>query len=330
MRIKKLVSAFSALAITVTAIAGLAVTASAAEIAFSQNFTGESTDPADYGFIKISEDTDTNIPKDETEARTVSITSVTDGVLTNSCFMGSSGGGRGMEYAANFTAIGAGNEVTVQYTWNTGSATGNKTDAYSDTYLADSRGNKIFELRYYGQDKYLWLNGKSVANGVDREGSYNVSVTIDMNTKKITSLSVGNAYSISDAIDFYSSDANDVARFGFIHRGRASWINTSSIDNIVITYEAAKAPVESVSVQYKTADGAVIETVSLDSLYKLDKEEYQKVALGTVYVGDTCYIPWQKYIFKDGVLYETTRNNKKQQQPSLWNINSDNECKFCI
>ena len=57
MRIKKLVSAFSALAITVTAIAGLAVTASAAETAFSQNFTANeagSTDPADYGFIKIS------------------------------------------------------------------------------------------------------------------------------------------------------------------------------------------------------------------------------------------------------------------------------------
>lgn len=296
MKMKKLVSAFSALAMAVTAMAGLAVTANAAEIAFQQDFTANvegSTDPADYGFTKLSE-TDS------------SVTSVTNGVFTNTA--GNAGSNKSAEYVANFTEVGAGNTITVKYTWSTGNATGNNTASYATTYLADNGGNKIFELRYNGQPDELYLNDVKIANP-GRNGTYEVTATIDMNTRKIMSLSVGSVYSLTGTMEFMSSNASGVAQFGFRHQARASsWSNTASVDNIYISYETAKVPVKSVAVQYVTEDGTVIKTENLDNIYTTGDETVLKT-VDSCYVGDNVYIPFRKYILENGNLYEVEKND---------------------
>lgn len=245
MRIKKLVSAFSALAITVTAIAGLAVTASAAETAFSQDFTGESTDPADYGFTKISE-TD------------YSTTSVTDGVLTNTAG-GYGNAVKGAEYAADFDAIGAGNQVSVSLDWKHGTATGK--DPRSDVYLADSKGNRIVTVALAENGFALHINGAKVASlsedDRDRSDAIPVSIVLNMNTKQITALSVGNYYKAENPISF-QTEASSVVRIGFENATRAGWENVAFIDNINITYEAAPPTKLVKSIPESAVNGNVI------------------------------------------------------------------------
>ena len=192
-------------------------------VVFSQDFTGPSTDPADYGF------TVTGSTVDGMSA------TVTDGklVLVSGNYSTAS---KSYDAKASFTAISSGNEVTFSCTWATGNATGNDTQSYSRLILSDG-ANEALNIIYYGQPQTLCVNGVQVKEKVARSGTYAVSATLNMNTKKITALSVGSVYSASEAISFYSSDCTSISTFQFSHYARASWTNTSSVDNVSISYE---------------------------------------------------------------------------------------------
>ena len=216
---------------TLLIIAALAMGTSAwgqVTTAFTQDFTaqGESTNPSDYGFTCVTESSD------------YSTTSVIEGVLKN--VSGGHEKSKGAEYVADFKKIESGNVVNVTFRWITGNATGNKTQSYSETYIADENGNRVFSIRYLGQNRYLNVNGVLVATSVARNSTFDVSAKVNLTTKMIDSLSVGNAYTKTN-IYFESAEAENISRFGFRHYARASsWTNTSSIDDVSITYEAEK------------------------------------------------------------------------------------------
>lgn len=238
MRIKKLVSAFSALAITVTAIAGLAVTASAAEIAFSQNFTGESTDPADYGF---------QLSYGNGSSPSLVTMTVQNGVLHASMNNNTAGGRSGLALAS-FEPIGIGNEAHISYDWFLGTATGNVNGSNTTTYIADAEGNKILYFYFCGVDKGVVKVNNTELESIDidmgiRSTTYHIDAVLNMNTKQITSLIMTNSnaqysYTADKAIPFLT-DADNVAQFGFENSTRQDWKNESYVDNINITYEAA-------------------------------------------------------------------------------------------
>lgn len=273
MNLKKFISGVSALTIAASAFAGMAVTANAATTAFSQDFTAVegSTAPADYGFTATG------------------TASVSDGKLTLTSG-GNASGDVSSSAVASFTAIPAGNEVTFSCEWETGSATG--TRGNSILSLTDGT-NAALEIIYYGQDKDLAVNGTVVNGDLARNGKYNVTATLDMNTKKITALSVGNAYTLTSAIDFKSA-VTSISAFKFSANAKASWTNTSSIDNVSIAYTEAKLAVNSITVNY-TNGGNVIYT---DTISKDGK-----------YVGDTMNVPFRKYLLINGTLYEVAKNN---------------------
>lgn len=192
--------------------------------AVKQDFTGESTDVVDYGF------TVTGSASGDMSAM------VTDGKLVMTA--GGQNSSRGFDAKTSFTAIPSGYEIVLKCTWATGNATGN--NAYSRLILSDGT-NEALNITYYGQDKYLSVNGESVASGVARDGTYEVSATLNTTTKKITALKIGSAYTLSTPIYFSSLDCKSISAFQFSHWTRATWVNTSSIDNLSITYSEAEA-----------------------------------------------------------------------------------------
>ncbi len=170
---------------------------------------------------------------------------------------GDSGSDIGYEYRASFTSITSGNIVTFSCDWSTGNATG--TRAYSEIYLADASVNKIFDISYDGQNKKLKLNGNEVASGVDRNQTFAVTAVVDMTTQKVKSLSVGAVYS-AENIAFTSSEASEISVFGFKNTAKAKWSNTSSIDNVSVTYEEQTAASTTYTINYEFEDSIVAST----------------------------------------------------------------------
>ena len=194
------------------------LTAQAQTVVLTEDFSGTSTDPADYGFVVTG-----------TTADGMSAT-VADGKLT--LVSGNNSKDRGYDAKRTFAPITAGYEVTMTCTWATGNATG--TNAYSRLVLSDGT-NQALNINYSGQSKELSVNGTKVASGVNRGETHNVSVTLDTRTQKITALSVGTVYTAEEPILFSSSDCTTITTFQFSNWTRASWANTSSIDDICIT-----------------------------------------------------------------------------------------------
>ena len=263
--------------------------------AFSQDFTavGESTDPSDYGFA---------LTYGAGSSSSLVNFTVTGGVLQ--CVAGpyasSSDGARTGTATATFSTIGTGNEVNISYTWALGNATGNTTGSYTKTRIGNSSGNAL-ELSFYGAESNgsLKVNGTTVKSGNSaiRNTTYTVTATLNMNTQKITALTMTcsnstYSYTASEAIDFASS-ITSVDRFAFENSERQNWANTSSIDNVSITYEEAKESVESFVVNYKYGE-TVITT--------------ENVATAGLYTGDSYTVPFRMYVSKDGALYKTTAN----------------------
>ena len=212
--------------------------------AFTQDFTGESTSPSDYGFTLVG----TGTGGGTVENGVFSI------AVTNKAYA----------YQAPFASIPSGNVVTFSCDWSTGNATGNK--SYSEIYLADSTGNKILDIFYYGQDKYLKLNNEKLATGVNRSQTFAVTAVIDMNRQVVTSLKIGSKYSVED-IAFTSSAASELSVFGFKHSSNASnWSNTSSIDNVSVTYEESKVETASYTINYKYGETVVSTTEAKDTV----------------------------------------------------------------
>lgn len=262
------------------------VGARAQATAFSQDFTtiGESTNPSDYGFV-ITGTTTENMSATVTEGKLVLVS----GWNANS---------RGYDAKASFAGIGSGNEVTFTCTWETGNATGSNNGdgtagSFSRLILGDGTNNAL-DIKYCGQDQYLMVNNEKVKESVARNQTLAVSATLNMNTQRITSLSIGNVYVASDAIDFYSSNVTTISMFTFSHWSRSgSWGNTSSIDDVSITYTEAKESVESFVVNY-TYNNSTIAS--------------ENIGVAGLYTGDTYTVPFRMYVQKDGVLYKTSSN----------------------
>ena len=258
----------------------------AEETAFLQDFTaiGESTDPSDYGFT-ITGTTTENMSATVTGGKLVLVS----GWHSNS---------RGYDAKASFTGIGSGNEVTFTCTWETGEATGSNNGdgsagSFSRLILGDGTNNAL-DIKYCGQGKYLMVNNDTVKENVARNQTLAVSATLNMNTQRITSLSIGNVYVASDAIDFYSSNATTISMFTFSHWSRSGgWGNTSSIDDVSITYTEARESVESFVVNY-TYNNSTIAS--------------ENIGVAGLYTGDTYTVPFRMYVQKDGVLYKTSSN----------------------
>lgn len=225
------------------ALLGSLATSQAQTTAFSQDFTaiGESTTPADYGFtLTYGAGSSSDLVK----------YSVTSGVLQ--CVAGpyasSDAGARTGTATATFDAIDGNNEVTVSYVWALGNATGNATGSYTKTRIGNGSGNAL-ELTFYGSSDggKLTVNGTAVQTSTDiRNTTYTVTATLNMNTKSITALTMtcsNNKYSYNatEPISFASA-ITTVDRFAFENAERQSWANTSSIDNVLITYEEIENP----------------------------------------------------------------------------------------
>ena len=251
--------------------------------AFTQDFAGTSTTPSDYGFSLVGTGTDGG--------------SVENGVFSIVAG-GNSNNDVGYEYQASFTAIPSGNVVTFSCDWSTGNATG--TRAYSEIYLADASGNKIFDLNYDGQNKKLKLNSNDVATDVERGQSFVVTAVVDMTAQKVKSLTVGSAYFVEN-IAFASSDASEISVMGFKNTAKASWSNTSSIDNVSVTYEEQTAASTNYTINYQFGD-SIVSTME-----------------GTSVVGDV--VSAQTVVYdKDGARYLTVAT----ETPSMTLEASDN------
>ena len=203
---------------------------------FKEDFTakGESTDPADYGF---------SLTYGSGSSSSLVNFSVTDGILKCDAgpYSSSSDGARTGTATATFDEIGSGNVIILNYKWALGNATGNTSGAYTKTRIGNSSGNAL-ELSFYGSENNgsLKVNGTSVKTGNSsiRNTTYNISAKLDMNTRKITALTMtcSNAtfsYSISDPIDFASA-ITTIDRFAFENSERQNWVNTSSVDDIIL------------------------------------------------------------------------------------------------
>jgi len=266
-----------------------------ATTAFSQDFTavGESTNPSDYGFtLSYGSGSSSSL---------VNFT-VTDGVLH--CSMNNNtGGGRTGTATATFSSIGIGNEIVVSYKWFIGDATGNTNGSHTETYIGNSSG-KALDIKFVGSQNNgtLYVNGVAVKseNSKIRSTTYTVTATLNMNTKKITTLTLDNSnntfdYTATDPIDF-ASDISTIDRFSFENSTRQNWVNTATLDDVIVTYEESKEPVGSFVLNY-TYDNAVIAS--------------ENIATDGLYVGDSYTVPFRMYVQKDGALYKTTYNDNK-------------------
>ena len=291
---RKLTFSFKSLLVA----AGLCVGASAwaQTTAFSQDFTAvgdpASTDPSDYGFT---------LTYGSGSSSTLVNFSVENGILK--CVAGPyaqiNDGARTGTATTTFDAIGSGNEVNVTFKWALGAATGNASGSYTKTRIGNSSGAAL-ELGFYGNNGSLRVNGTEVKANTDiRNTTYTVSATLNMNTQKITALTMTcsnttYSYSISEPIDFASA-ITSVDRFAFENSERQNWSNTSSVDDVSITYSEARESVESFVLNY-TYGGNIIES--------------ENIGVAGLYCGDTYEsLPFRMYILKDGVLYKTTANS---------------------
>ncbi len=248
MKIKKLLKK------TLLVAAGLLVGANAwgQTTAFSQDFTDKgSSDPADYGFA----------------AGTCSgkqSATVSDGKFSSS--VGAKDGGASQnnytDYTATFTPIGTGNVVTFTCTWSPGGATGT---GKSTLALTDASGNTVLELRKGAGNStnyQFFVNGTLATTlGSGNNGdTYAVSATINMTTQKITALTVGSIYTLSEPVSF---TATSLSKINFYHKNKANWINTATLDNVVVSYEAA-ASTASVTYKYEDTSGTDLSSLKAD------------------------------------------------------------------
>lgn len=269
--------------------------------AFSQDFTAiipdgateVSTNPADYGFT---------VTYGSGSSSSLVNFSVADGVLK--CVAGpyasSSAGNRTGTATATFSAIGVGNEVTLTYKWDLGSATGNASGSYTKTRIGNGSGNAL-EIAFFGSDGgKLTINGNTIFTNTNiRSTTYTVTATFNMNAQKITALTLTNSkssslnYTASEYLDF-ASTISTIDRFAFENSERQSWSNTSSIDNVNITYVEAKELVNSIVVNY-TIGGETLYTDNLD--------------VTGLFCGDAYTVPFRKYIEKNGELFQVANNS---------------------
>lgn len=232
--------------------------------AFSQDFTAKttesgevSTDPIDYGFTKLN------------FVGNYTVATITDGKFTTKV-----GGidrdhmeNGTVEYCANFDAIGERNIATVSFYWETGDATGRKGSAKSQIYISDSKGNKVLDIAFYGSDVnnkkqgLLKINNTNTTTAyINRSSKVNVTSKINLSTKIIEELKVGT--NTFENIPFMTNEASDISKFGFYQTlgSKYYWSNTSSIDDINITYEKITVASANYTIKFVDENGNNIKT----------------------------------------------------------------------
>ena len=220
---------------------------------FNQDFTAvgdpTSTNPADYGFAEDYKGGNTTI-------------SVSDGVF--STVIGNNANSW-VSHTATFSAIGEGKIVTISYDWTAGNATGKAGSSNSTTSLKDASGNAILTIARYGSD-YTWkVNGSNVSCSASATASQHITATINMTTKKVTSLSIGDSYSVEN-LDFQSSSATTISKFSISQSTgtKISWTNTSILDNLSISTEDYGATTATVTFKYVDTDMSDLSTYKGD------------------------------------------------------------------
>lgn len=253
---------FKSLLVAAMAIGAMGGVKAQTTTAFSQDFTAKttesgevSTDPIDYGFTKLN------------FVGNYTVATITDGKFTTKV-----GGvdrdhmeNGTVEYCANFDAIGERNIATVSFYWETGDATGKKGSSKSQIYISDSKGNKVLDIAFYGSDSnnkkqgLLKINNTTTAY-INRSSKVNVTSKINLSTKIIEELKVGT--NTFENIPFMTNEASDISKFGFLQSlgTRLSWSNTSSIDNINITYEKITAASANYTIKFVDENGNNIKT----------------------------------------------------------------------
>ena len=235
--------------------------------AFSQDFTAidESTDPADYGFTMTTYND--------------GAATVTGGLLQYSLPANSSKDVSAWG-AASFTAIPTGNVVTVSCSWNPGGPTG--TRPYSCLRVYGSNGTEdkvVFSLYNNGQTRNLLLRSSEAEtedanvlvkdNSDWRSGSnvWNVVAVLNLNTQKVTSLTVTKSGASTpavsaSAIDFENEVVN-INKFEFGTNKKSNYLCTSTLDNVSITYEAAASTAD-VTFKYKDTSDNDLSSIKAD------------------------------------------------------------------
>ena len=206
-------------------------------VIFEQDFTEDSDgenseDPTKYGFL-LSYGTAGGPSKTNYQ--------VVNGVLQCQAQINAGEGGRSGAATAVFNEIGLGNYLYLSYKWSLGGATGDNNYAYTKTSIGNAAG-KALELAFYGQEGRLLVNGQEVLKNTNiRNAVYNVTATINLNRQKITSLQMtcsNTNYNYGTTEEFSFKDAiTTIDRFTFENSSRATWTNTSSIDDVLITFE---------------------------------------------------------------------------------------------
>lgn len=196
--------------------------------AFSQDFTDQgSTDPAVYGFNVTINSSLTSSPI------------VDGGVMKLYAGGNTSKADYGAECYSEFTPISGNYLVKLSCKWTTGSGLG--TRGVSRLSLTDGDGKKALELSYAGTGTNkgtLSINGEAVTGAGDMAPQTGVTVTaeLDMMTKKVVSLTVGDAYTMSASKDFMNVDMTSISRFYVKTNAKYNWEWNASVDDISISY----------------------------------------------------------------------------------------------
>ena len=269
-----------------------------AETVYSQNFTadkssGTSTDPADYAGIAAGAYSGRQS------------TTVSSGVFTSSVGATKADGGANQDnyntYVASFTEVTGDYEVTFTCTWSPGGATGL---GVSRLTIMDDSGNAVLTLQKGTNNStnyHFLVNGtdvKTLGSG-DNSAVYDVSATINLKSKKITALSIGTMYSITEAIDFHNSSATGVAKLEIYHKNKANWINTATLDNILFTKEAITASYADVTLKYEDTDGNDLSAYKADQVVNAEVGSTIASLITSTYTADFYNGTSNKYVYAD-------------------------------
>ena len=215
MRVKKLVSALSALAITVTAMAGLAVTANAAGAYVSPENLVYSVNYADSEAYATAGATDGwDVWYSQAGEATVGI-GVGSGMEGKAALAGSGSNSRAYEAGKIWQKTYAG-DVSVVANWNTGECTNidGGVPIYSFIRLLDSNKRPIMEVRAYGQNVEIGVNNNNAVSGFDkndvREASWTIVADIDYENKQVDyEIKIGNKTLLTgNDVAFMDSEAS--------------------------------------------------------------------------------------------------------------------------
>lgn len=264
MKFKKAVGALSALAITVSAFAGMAVTANAAETILNNNCS--TTD----GWVAKSGSVSTESDAEETYV---------------SCY-GKGSGNRTAEYTfpENVTSITDGT-TTLSFDFYFSDDFGTKNRAVAMISIGDMWSLTSTTWTDTRNDQYYTSDDPDTLLTVSKMQWYTVTATIDMDNDVasvvVKQRGTDNILCLSENIPF----AGGLSTLTVQSPRYDSGTRKTYIDNIIVSHEAEKALAKDVVIQYKDGD-SVIKTVTNE--------------LSGLFVGDDYSYYYPAYVQSDG------------------------------